>query len=194
MVRHFLKFLSAGAIMDNSLILELEQTYSKCSDCMLHPDYVSNLNKRYNIELTKDLVDYLCDKIASKKHIWEIRFYHLRILLLNSSAKAFNLKDFYFERLIKCRRLALKIFFIRGYAIYATEEELIPVMEKFRKSLANNHDYIDYNYLLSVAGIPYLVDTYGYDCFVRTLEKAEEEHQIIDPLLHGFFTINEELE
>ena len=180
--------------MDNCLLSELERTFKKCSDCLLHPDYIANLNKLYNIELSQELIDYLCSKITSKKHIWEIRFDHLRILLLNPSAKAFDLKEFYFENLKKCRRLAMKIFYIRGYAIYASEEELNPVMEKFRKNLDKNHDYIDYNYLLSVAGIPYLVDTYGYDCFVRTLEKAEEEHQRIDPLLRGYFTLNINLE
>jgi len=180
--------------MDNCLLSELERTFKKCSDCSLHPDYIASLNILYNIELSQELIDYLCDKITSKKHIWEIRFNHLRILLLNPSAKAFDLKAFYFENLKKCRRLALKIFYIRGYAIYASEEELNPVMEKFQKSLEKNHDYIDYNYLLSVAGIPYLVDTYGYDCFAKTLEKAEEEHQQIDPLLRGYFTLTEDIE
>ena len=88
----------------------------------------------------------------------------------------------------------MKIFYIRGYAIYASEEELNPVMEKFRKSLDKNHDYIDYSYLLSVAGIPCLVDTYGYDCFVKTLEKAKEEYRRISPLLRGYFTLNTNLE
>ena len=180
--------------MDNCLLSELERTFKMCSDCLLHPDYIANLNKLYNVELSQELIDYLCDKATSKKHIWEIRFDHLRILLLNPSAKAFDLKKFYFENLKKCRRLALKIFYIRGYAIYASEEELNPVMEKFRKNLEKNHDHMDYNYLLSVAGIPYLADTYGYDCFVRTLEKAEEEHQRIDPLLRGYFTLNTNLE
>ncbi len=180
--------------MNNCLLSELERTFKKCSDCLLHPDYIALLNKLYNIELTQELVDYLCDKATNKKHIWEIRFEHLRILLLNPSAKAFNLKDFYFENLKKIRRLAMKIFYIRGYAIYASEEELNPVMMKFRNNLVKNHDYIDYNYLLSVAGIPYLVDVYGYDCFVKTLENAEEEHRQIDPLLQGHFTLNENLE
>ena len=180
--------------MDNCLLSELERTFKKCSDCSMHPNYIANLDKLYNIELSQELIDYLCDKATSKKHIWEIRFDHLRILLLNPSAKAFDLKEFYYDNLKKCRRLAIKIFYIRGYAIYASEEELNPVMEKFRKNLEKNHDYIDYNYLLSVAGIPYLVDTYGYDCFVKTLEKAEEEHQRIDPLLRGYFTLNTNLE
>ena len=180
--------------MDNCLLSELKRTFKKCSDCLLHPDYIANINILYNIELSQELIDYLCNKITSKKHIWEIRFYHLRILLLNPSAKAFDLKEFYYENLKRCRRLAMKIFYIRGYATYASEEELNPVMEKFRKNLKKNHDYIDYNYLLSVAGIPYLVDTYGYDCFVKTIEKAEKEYQQIHPLLQGYFTLNEYLE
>ena len=180
--------------MDNCLLSELERSFKKCSDCLLHPDYIANLNKLNNIELSQELIDYLCDKTTSKKHIWEIRFDHLRILLLNPSANAFDLKEFYYENLKKSRRLAMKIFYIRGYAIYASEEELNPVMEKFRKSLDKNHDYIDYSYLLSVAGIPCLVDTYGYDCFVKTLEKAKEEYRRISPLLRGYFTLNTNLE
>ena len=174
--------------MDNCLLSELERTFKKCSDCLLHPDYIANLNKLNNIELSQELIDYLCDKATSKKHIWEIRFDHLRILLLNPSAKAFDLKEFYFENLKKCRRLAMKIFYIRGYAIYASEEELNPVMEKFRKNLEKNHDYIDYNDILSVAGLPYLVDVYGYDCFCKAYQKAQEEVQRISPLLLGGFT------
>lgn len=180
--------------MDNYLLFELEQTFKKCSDCILHPDYVLLLNKLYGKKLSQELIDYLCEKATSKNHIWEIRFEHLRILLLNSSAQTFELKSFYFESLKKSRRLALKLFYIRGYAIYASEEELNPVMDKFCKSLEKNHDYIDYNYILSVAGLPYLVNTYGYTCFVQTLEKAKEEHQKIDPLLRDFFTLNSNLE
>lgn len=180
--------------MCDSLLTQLELTFEKCSDGLLDPDYVYHLNKLYKIELTEKLVGFLCEKATSKKHFWEIRFDHLRILLLNPSAKAFDLKDFYFENLKKCRRLALKLFYIRGYAIYASEKELNPIMDKFCKSLEKNHDYIDYNYILSVAGVPYLVNTYGYKCFIETLKKAQEEYQEIDPLLRGYFTIDSNLE
>ena len=180
--------------MNNDLLSALERSFKKCSDCLLHPDYVSCLKKLYDIELSQEYIDYLCKIITSKKHIWEIRLHHLAILLLNQSAKAFDLKNFYFENLKRCRRLAIKIFYIRGYAIYASEAELNPVMENFCRNLEKNHDYIDYNYILSVAGLPYLVDTYRYDCFVRTLKKAEEEHEKINPLLRGCFTLNSNLE
>ena len=180
--------------MNDNLLSELDRAFKRCSDCILHPEYMSLIKKLHNIKLSKDYIDYLCDKVVSKKHIWEIRFDHLRILLLNPSAMEYDLKAFYFENLKKCRRLAMKIFFIRGYAIYASEEELIPIMEKFQKSLEKNHDYIDYNYILSVAGLPYLVNEYGYDCFAKSLEKAQEEHKQIDPLLRGYFTLNQNLE
>ena len=180
--------------MNDNVLSAMERTFKKCSDCLLHPDYIANLKKLYDIDLTQELIDYLCDKVVSKKHIWEIRFDHHRILLLNPSAMEYDLKAFYFENLKKCRRLAMKIFFIRGYAIYASEEELIPIMEKFQKSLEKNHDYIDYNYILSVAGLPYLVNEYGYDCFAKSLEKAQEEHKQIDPLLRGYFTLDSNLE
>ena len=180
--------------MNSNVLSAMERTFKKCSDCLLHPDYIANLKKLDDIDLTQELIDYLCDKTTSKKHIWEIRLKHLRILLLNPSAKSFDLKNFYFENLKKCRRLAMKIFFIRGYAIYASEAELNPVMDNFRRNLEKNHDYIDYNHILSVAGLPYLVDIYGYDCFSQALKKAEEEHEKIDPLLRGYFTLNSNME
>lgn len=180
--------------MESCLLSELERTFALCSDCLLHPDYTKLLKKLENMHLSQELVDFLCAKTASTKHIWELRFAHLRILLRNPSAWAFDLKEFYLEKIHKSRRLALKLFFIRGYAIFAGEEELNPVMEKFQKSLEKNHDYIDYNYILSVAGIPYLFDRYGYDCFATTLKKAKEEYEKIDPLLRGYFTLNEDLE
>lgn len=180
--------------METCLLAELERTFKKCSDCGLHPDYVFLLNQLNHMELTRELVDYLCEKCTSKKHIWEIRFDHLRILLRNPSSQPFDLKDFYCQNLKRSRRLAMKLFYIRGYAIYASEEELNPVMEKFCNNLEKNHDYIDYNYILSAAGLPYLAETYGYRCFTQALDKAREEHQKINAAFRGLFTLNEKLE
>ena len=180
--------------MSRCLLSDLERTYVKCSDGALDPEYAALLRQLDDMCLTQELVDFLCEKMTSKKHFWEIHFDHLRVLLRNPSAKAFDLKDFYLERIKKSRRLAMKIFLIRGYAIDASEAELIPIMQRFQQSLKKNHDYIDYNYILSVAGLPYLVNTYGYDCFADALVTAKQEHERIDPLLRGYFTLNENLE
>lgn len=86
------------------------------------------------------------------------------------------------------------MFFIRGYAFYATEEELRPIMKKFQELLEKNHDYIDYEPILSVAGLPYLVEKYGFDCFSDALKTAKNEYQKINPRLRNHFTLNEKLE
>ena len=176
------------------MVENLEYWFSKCSDCMLHPEYNKLLNELYDSELNQEIIDFLCDKATTKKHWCELRFEHLKILLLNPNASQYDLKQFYLDSLKKCRRLWLKMFYIRGYALYATEEELYPVMKKFRELLEKNHDYIDYEYILSEAGLYYFVKKYGYSCFEDTLETAKNEYQKIDPLLRGYFTMNEKLE
>ena len=180
--------------MSQSLLFELENAFQKCSDCLLHPEYTVLLQQLDDIELTQPLVDYLCDKATSKKLIWELRFDHLRILLRNPSAQSFDLKTFYRENLKKSRRPAMKIFWIRGYAMYASEKELNPIMEKFRKNLDGPHGTADINDILSVAGLPYLVKTYGYPCFEQTLEKAKETQLKVHPLLRDYYTLNERME
>ena len=174
-------------------VAALEQAFKRCSDCMLHDDYPPLLEQLIEGELTEEHINYLCEKCLSKKHVWEIRFEHLRVLLLNSSTKKYDLKDFFSQRLKAARRLSMKLFYIRGYAMYATEEELMPVMEKFCGSLEKLHDYMDYNDILSVAGLPYLVKTYGYDCFREAYQKALDESANV-PCLLGLTTLNERME
>ena len=176
------------------MIEKLEYWFSKCSDCLLHPEYTKLLDELYNYELNQEIIDFLCDKATSKKHWREIRFEHLKILLLNETSFNYDLKQFYFDALKRCRRLWLKMFYIRGYAFYATEDELLPVMKKFQQQLEKNHDYIDYEYILSEAGLPYLAEKYNYTYLKETLETAKKEYQKIDPLLRGYFTMNEKLE
>lgn len=178
----------------NELLHQLEQELPICSDCILSDKYRLLLKQLDSCDLTAELVEYLCNIIVSKKYIWEIRFDHLRALLVNPSTVNFDLKDFFLQRIKRSRRLALKIFFIRGYALYAEEEELVPVMKKFQANLKNNHDYIDYEYILSTAGLPYLSKKYRYPCFKETWRIAQEEYLEIDPLLRGYFTIDKNLE
>ena len=176
------------------MINQLEFWFAKCSDCLLHPEYEKLLDKLYDSELNQEIIDFLCDKAISKKLLCEIRFEHLKILLLNPSASKYDLKQFYFEGFKKYRRLWLKMFYIRGYCLYATEEELCPIMKKFQEQLEKIHDYIDYEYILSDAGLPHLVNKYGFDWFKDALKIAKNEYQKIDSLLRGYFTLNEKLE
>jgi len=179
--------------MQNNILDQLNTAYNKCSDCLLHPEYAHLLNTLSSLELTEALVDFLCTRVTSNKHIWEIRFEHLRILLLNNSTRCFDLKKFFLDNYKKSRRLTMKLFFLRGYAMYATEKEIEPLINNFCDKLKSNHDYIDYEHILSIPALPYLVNTYKYKCFESAYNTALEEYEKIDPLLRGFFTLNENL-
>ena len=178
----------------NISIQELEKAYAKSYESCLHPEYEVLIKKLYVAELTQEHMDYLCKMSSSKKHWPETRFTHLQVLLLNKTARNFDLKQFFYEQQKSTRRLWLKLFYIRGYALYANEQEMIPIVQKFQLLLINCHDYIDYEPILSVAGLPYLVTTYGYTCFKEALITAQTEYMNINPLSRGYFTFNEQLE
>lgn len=183
-----------ASIDSDQLLSELRSYFKKCSDCSLHPEYQRRLDALMNHPLTQELADFLCDKATSKKHWPELRFAHLRILLLNESSRSFDLKQWYLDGWKRNRRLWLRLLYIRGYAMYATESELEPVMKRFGELLQKNHDYTDYSYMLSSGGLLHLVSQYGYPCCAKALEIAKAEHEKIDPLLRGMWTLNERLE
>ena len=175
------------------LLEQLKSNY-KYSDYYLPYDrYERYLRQLYTEPLTQELVNYLCSQIDNpkSKRSCELRFIHLKPLFINPSAHNFDLKEYLYSHIIKCRRLWLKLFYIRAYSAFATETELEPIMQKFETDLQKLHDYQDYEQILSKAGLPYLCKQYGYDCFHHALSVAKKEYLNIDPLLRGFFTLNE---
>lgn len=176
------------------LLQKLKENY-RYSDFYL-PDerYEQYLRLLRTEPLTQELVDYLCSQIDNpkSKRSCELRFIHLQPLFLNSTAVDFDLKDYIYDHLKKSRRPWLRLFYIRTYAIYATEAELEPVISKFEDMMRKYHDYQDFAQILSDAGLPYLVQRYGYPCFKRALATAIQEYTHINSRLKGFFTLNED--
>jgi hypothetical protein len=179
--------------MESEFLFELERTYKKCADWKLHDEHRQLLNELCYMELTKEIIDFLCEKIISKKHFWDVRFEYLRVLIVNPSSIKFELKDFYLGALKRSRRMAMKIFFIRGYASYATEEELTPIIKKFIQSLYKTMDDADWNYVISNPGLPYLVNTYKYDCLKEALEIAKTEYNKVKLPFKGVYTLDGQL-
>ncbi len=176
-------------------LLEYLKNNYRYSDYYLPDDrYERYLHQLHREPLTQELVDYLCTQIDNpkSKRSCELRFIHLQPLFLNPTAQNFPLKEYLYSHISKCRRLWLKLFFIRTYSIFATEKELLPIMQKFETNLQKMHDHQDYEQILSKAGLPYLCQRYGYDCFFHALSVAEKEYLNIDPLLRGFFTLDED--
>ena len=175
------------------LLEQLKRNY-RYSDYYFPDDcYERYLRQLYTEPLTQELVDYLCSQIDNPKsqRSCELRFIHLQPLFINSSVQNFDLKEYLYFHIVKCRRLWLKLFYIRTYSIFATEKELEPIIQKFEIALQKVHDYQDYEQILSKAGLPYLCKKYGYDCFYHALSVAKKEYLNIDPLLRGFFTLDE---
>lgn len=176
-----------------SLLQDLQNNY-RYNDYYLPDERYEKYLRRLRTEhLTQELVDYLCSQIDNpkSKRSCELRFIHLQPMFLNPSIINFNLKAYLYSHITKCRRPWLKLFYIRAYAIHADETDLIAIMRKFEDGLRKMHDYQDYEQILSKAGLPFLCEKYGYPCFKQALETAKEEYQKIDPLLRGFFTLNE---
>lgn len=171
----------------------LEAEIKRCSDGILTKEYRAMLDALDVFPLTQELVDYLCSKIVSKKHFWEIRFDHLRPLLLNPSAMNFDMKAFYEERFKRSRRLCMRMYFLRGYTMYAKQAEVAVLSNKFEAAMKKGHDYIDYMDIMSENGLLYLVRTYGYGCFHEAWQTAQTEYAKISPYLRGYITTDERL-
>lgn len=95
------------------LLEQLKSNY-RYSDYYLPDDrYERYLRQLYTEPLTQELVDYLCSQIDNPKNkrSCELRFIHLQPLFINSSAQNFNLKEYLYSHIVKCRRLWLKIFY-----------------------------------------------------------------------------------
>jgi len=169
----------------------LEKEHKRCSDGGLTVEYRKLLDALDSYPLTQELINYLCSVIISKRHIWEIRFDHLRPLLLNPTARSFDLQAFYLERFKRSRRLCMRMYFLRGYAMYAAPEDVAILCDRFEAALRKGHDYIDYMDIMSENGLLYLVRTYDYTCFHSAWKTAQEEYEKINPLLRGYQTTNE---
>lgn len=176
------------------LLQKLRENY-RYSDFYL-PDerYEQYLRLLRTEPLTQELVDYLCSQIDNpkSKRSCELRFIHLQPLFLNPTAAQFDLKDYIYDHLKKSRRPWLRLFYIRAYAIYATESEVDSVISKFEDMMRKYHDYQDFSQILSEAGLPYLVQKYNYPCFKRAFATAIQEYTHINSHLKGLFTRNED--
>jgi len=154
---------------------KLRETFALNGGYDLAQPYLDLLTDLAQQPLTQDVVDYFCEMIMNTKYPVEVRDGHLQVLLNNETSRLFPLKEFFFNAQKKSRRPWYRLQLIRGYALYATEEELSPVMEKFRSAMAKGCNTADFLELRSAKGLPGLIDTYGYTCFTETLQALEDQ-------------------
>lgn len=108
----------------------------------------------------------------------------------------YDLKEFFLSAFKKERYLDMRLTAIRGYAIYASEKEIYPLMKKFIDILVKipsrtPYNYQEYEMLRSKFGLPYLVEQYRYDCFKEALDQLEKQYNDMPDECKGFFTLDE---
>ncbi|MGR6897196.1 hypothetical protein [Rummeliibacillus sp. BSL5] len=105
-------------------------------------------------------------------------------------------KDFFLKAYKKERYLDMRLTAIRGYAAFASEEEVAVLINKMleilkKRSETTPYNYEEYEILRSAFLMPYLVEKYPYDCFKKFNEQLEKQYHIMPDVFKGIFTCND---
>ena len=117
----------------------------------------------------------------------------LRKLLLDMPV---NAKDFFLKAFKKERYLDMKLRAVRGYAVYATEEEVSTLIYKLLELLKKRPEKTPYNYteyepMRSVFLMPYLLEHYDYACFRVFDMQLEKQYDDMPDCFKAIFTLDE---
>ena len=107
-----------------------------------------------------------------------------------------NAKDFFLKVFKKERYLDMKLSAVRGYAVFATEDEVSALMNKLLELLKKRPEKTPYNYteyepMRSVFLMPYLLEHYGYECFRVFNIQLEKQYDDMPNCFKGIFTLDE---
>ena len=107
-----------------------------------------------------------------------------------------NAKDFFLKAFKKERYLDMKLNAVRGYAVFATEDEVSILMDKLLVLLKKRPEKTPYNYteyetMRSVFLMPYLLEHYDYDCFRIFNSQLEKQYDDMPNCFKGIFTLDE---
>lgn len=106
-------------------------------------------------------------------------------------------KEFFLQAFRKERYLDMKLCALRGYAAYATEDEVAPLMARLlellrKRAVTTPCDYQEYEPMRSAFLMPYLLQRYGYDCFRAFHEQLEAQYAAMPDCFKGIFTLDEQ--
>ena len=105
-------------------------------------------------------------------------------------------KEFFLKAFKKERYLDMKLSAVRGYAAYATEDEVDVLMDKLLHLLKARPNKTPYNYaeyepMRSVFLMPYLLKRYNYLCFRVFNEQLEKQYNDMPSCFKNVFTLDE---
>ena len=105
-------------------------------------------------------------------------------------------KEFFLAAFKKERYLDMKLTAVRGYAEYASEEDVGVLMTKMLELLIKRgqttpNDYQEYEPMRSPFLMPYLLNKYNYQCFKVFAEQLDKQYAAMDDEWKGIFTLDE---
>ena len=155
-------------------------------------DFQQLLEKCKTIALSSADVEFLTELYSLAKNL----YIRNTIMMSLVFCEDIDLKDFFFKAFKKERYLDMRLTAIRGYANYATEKEVEKLMSKFIEILMKRPENTPYNYqeyelIRSAFGLPYLVNRFGYDCFIQAYAQEEKQYNAMPDAFKGHFTIDE---
>lgn len=155
-------------------------------------DFQQLLEKCKTIALSSADAEFLTELYSLAKNLY------IRNIIMMSLVfcEDIELKDFFFKAFKKERYLDMRLTAIRGYANYATEKEVEKLMSKFIETLMKRPENTPYNYqeyelIRSAFGLPYLVNRFGYACFIQAYAQEEKQYNAMPDAFKGHFTIDE---
>jgi len=155
-------------------------------------DFQQLLEKCKTIALSSEDVEFLTELYSLAKNL----YIRNTIMMSLVFCEDIDLKDFFFKAFKKERYLDMRLTAIRGYANYATEKEVEKLMSKFIEILMKRPENTPYNYqeyelIRSAFGLPYLVNRFGYACFIQAYAQEEKQYNAMPDAFKGHFTIDE---
>lgn len=130
---------------------------------------------------------------------FKLKYIALRNKILDCliRCKELELKEFFQKAYKKERYLDMKLLAIRGLAHYASEEEIGKIMEHFLKILIKKpettpYNYQEYEFIRSAFGLPFLIKTYGYECFEKGFQQVEKQYHDMPEAFKGHYTFDED--
>ena len=168
--------------------------------------YLSNSGvMERNLQFRQSIVDLdykfiISDNIPILENIYsKLKELGFRKKLLQSlyHNSAWNIKDFFLKAYKKERYLDLKLDAIRGYSLYASEEEVDKLMNNFMQLLIKRPESTPYNYqeyecLRAACGFPFLISQYGYSCFINVFNQVEKQYNDMPNEFKGHFTLDKD--
>lgn len=105
-------------------------------------------------------------------------------------------KEFFEKAFKKERKIEEKLTALRGYAFYASEQEVKIYADKLRESVIKVSQTTPYAYNLyevmrAAYLLPYLVKKYNYHCFNELYDRVEKQYEAMPDVFKNIYSYDE---